>query len=313
MIFLTPDNLKMGGYVYKRTPSLLVSPLGMTNPGLPYLRENALVGEFRGVNCFLEYLQDDMAVPMHDKSSTSFEKGFNFFETYEEAMECYLNNPSAVRHFTEKDEQLEGGDAAGKHVEYGVTGDFLDIGRFVEGDPESFGQMTEGNPRNKRVQICINLGWWCGVKEDVINVRCSRIARLIDWLESQQIRCRVVGVSSTECSHIEIAVKDFDEGLDLNDIAVISHSDFLRRCRFRFDEWSETWQWGYGSSINFSESIKPSLIEPEYSSEFSVFVDSRITESYQVNNGFDSLEKWFEENISNDTLAPEERTKIILG
>lgn len=314
MIFVDNDELDMEGYVNKHAPNILVAPLKKDSKRLEYLEQRCLMGEFKGVNTFLNYLLQDMPTARYDGSSAydGTCNGFFFFESYGKAVDTFLKDPQSVRKFTEKDEGLTGGDAAGLQVAYDVTGDFLDIGRHLEGEPEAFGSMTAGNPRGRRVQIIVNLSWWSEIQESTINARCSRIARLIDWLESQQIRCRVVVIESTAMSHLEIIVKDFDEVLDINDIAVVSHSDFFRRGIFRFKEWSATPQWGYGSPRAFSEEVGIQDFLPEYNSEYSVLIDSQVTGTSRINKDFDDLEKWLSEKLADDTLMPEERVMMAL-
>lgn len=312
MIFVDNDELDLeNGYVHKRASGITVGPLKDMSKKLSYLAPDCLAGEFTGVNTFLNFLQTDMPYAKFRNASTQWEPGFNFFRSYEEAVRVYQRDPRSIRHFDEKDEKLEGGESSGKQVEFGVTGDFLDIGRFVEGDPEAFGSMTDGNPRGKRVQIILNISWSCGVSEQVINARCSRIARLIDWLESQQVRCRVIAVESTTNSHLEIVVKEFDEVLDLNDVAVVSHSDFLRRAVFRFKEWSNTVSIGYGTPTDLSFKVSTRTFLPEYNSEYTVFVDSQVNTIQTVGKHFDDLERWLEENISGSSLSPEERVRML--
>ncbi len=313
MILIKNSFLNMEGDLAKQTPSILVAPLKGRHDVLDYLPSTLLAGEFKGVNTFLNYLNTDMPEAKYQKESSSTEDGdFHTFDSYSEAMDVFLKNPRSIRKFTEKDDLLDGGDSAGKQVIFDVTGDFLDIGRHLEGEPEAFGSMTNGNPRAKRVVITLNLSWWCGVDESVINVRCSRIVRLIDWLESQQIRCRVVAVESTEMSHLELIVKDFDEVLDLNDIAVVSHSEFLRRAIFRFKEWSNTPHFGYGSPKRLSESVSGATFLPEYNTEYGVFIDSQVTSSAKIEADFDNLEEWLTKALSDDNLQPEERVMMAL-
>lgn len=318
MQFIDRDDLHKNAretYFFYKSSNAFVSTLAtIEHRKLKYLKHRVLVGEFRGLHAFLGFVQNELPTAQFEKHSLKFEHGFNFFDNYDTAMSVYLKSPQDVRHFDEKDEQIDGGETAGKEVVYDVTGDFLDIGRFIEGDPDNFGSMTAGNPRGRRVNILINLSWSARVTDGVINARCSRIARLIDWLESQQIRTRVTAIESTACNHVEITVKDFDDVLDLNDIAVVSHSDFLRRPLFRFKEWSNTVTYGYGQPDSLSSyvGVDKGMLMPELNNEFSVFIDTRIDYEEGINNGFDGLEKWFEENLAKDTLETEERVNMIL-
>lgn len=258
-----------------------------------YNQKNQLVGKFKGLNALFEYQEKFQAEAKRGKSSDtkrgSKKDGFYHFNSFKEAVDVYLNDPQSVVDFIEADMAIEGGDSAGRELIYDVTGDFLDIGRFIEGEPENFGSLTNGNPRNKRVNIIMDASWNWDTHKDFINLRSSRIIRLVDWLESQNIRTSVTAVLSDACCHMEIVVKQFDEPLDLNDIAIVGHSDFLRRITFRFIEYSETYSSGYGNSVIFSRKFKASDWEPDYNEEYSVFIAGGI-----MNGGKDSLNTAFD-------------------
>lgn len=278
---------------------------------LSYLKTNELVGWFDSTSRFMEYLRTDMPQPKYSKSSSNvIDYGdFNAFGTYEEAMDTFVNHPSKVRGYDESDVVVHDGDNAGNSSFYDVTGDFLDVGRYMEGEPECFGIMTNGNPRSWRVNLIINIGWWCGIDHKTIVARSRRIQRLVDWLESQQIRTSMLAVSSQECSHVEIVVKDHDQVLDMNDVAIVSHPEFLRRLIFRFDEHSPTIVPGYGNAHSFGDCLSANGSPPDMYNEVNVFIDSRSTQNMSAR--FDSVENWLTKVLGDPTLEPSERYKTI--
>lgn len=315
MLFLSKDELNTTAPQAHEAGNYRTATLKNYSNEFGYLKPHALVGEFRGLNSVFEFLNQYAPKALKGKESdfqgkrggTTF-----FFNNYQEAMDCYTKNPSQVRKFSEKDEQLDGGDDSGRSVEYDLTGDYIDIDRFIEGVPEVFGHMTSGNPRARRVWIVANLSWVHNVSDATVNARCARIARLVDWLESQQIRCSVTGIESTGCGHIEIQIKDFDEPLDLNDIAVLAHNDFLRRILFRYKEYSETFEHNYGGARVFSEAVSKDAFMPSYNTEYSVFLDTRVNSPAEVHKDFDGLETWLTERLIDDQLEPSERSLAIL-
>ena len=147
---------------------------------LRHLGHGELCGRFYGVNTYIDFLKREMKKPRTSEynSSTNYEPGFNKFRTYDEAMKVFVENPSSVASFDENDMQILGGDSAGNAVDYDITGDFIDMSRFIEGIPESFGSMYDGNPRSKRMNIYISGNFSSGVNERDINHRALRVNRL---------------------------------------------------------------------------------------------------------------------------------------
>lgn len=272
-------------------PDLPGRKVGEMNGQVAHLKAGALVGKFEGLNTFLDYMAEYLPLPRYARESSrrGTQGKFNVFETYEACYEAYRNNPASLAIFQQKDEQLEGPEDPGQAVEFDVTGDFLDIGRYLEGEPEHFGNMIAGNPRGLRVNITLDMSWRWDVAQATINARSKRILRLIDWLESQQIRTSVTVIESTQCGHVEIAVKTHDQQLSINDIAVISHSDFLRRIIFRWKEYSKTITSKYGIP-GCLLAMSKTLFLPEYENEYSIFVGGEVRSIGDVNSQFDALE-----------------------
>lgn len=277
--------------------SYLVAPVKTANR---YVATNMLVGKFDGLNSLFEYQNAKQATAKHNKSSDDTGSSrFTAFRSYREATETFLHNPASIVDFKQHDTEIQGGESSGKELLYDVTGDMLDVGRFLSGEPEVFGSLTNGNPRNKRVNIIVHVGFTANVDQSYINQRGARVVRLVDWLESQNIRTQVTGVYNAGCSHVEIVTKQFDEPLNINDIAILGHSDFARRCMFRFTEYSARFTSGYGASTYFRERYQAQDWENELNNEFTVYVNGGINWE-PVDEEFDALESQLTELLAND-------------
>lgn len=274
-----------------------------TKTSLKYLENKELCGKFEGVDIFLNALTDtSLAKGKYGNSSRKMGKnGFNLFETYVEAIDTFKNNPSKVANFIEKDDKILGGDSAGMSIEYDVTGDFIDMGRYVEGIPETFGSMTNGNPRSKRVNILIPAMVSGDVDHELINKRSERVKRLVDWLETNQVRCAVTVMYTNDNWHCEIVVKKFDEVFNANDIAIATHSEFFRRCQFKFGESSPVLTNGYGTSICFWNNTRlDDIIKQGYNNEFNVVIGGKLIYVEQIERNMDELEEVLKKTISED-------------
>lgn len=225
------------------------------------LQSGELVGWFNGVRRFIEYVdrKDYGKVSRYYDSSHMHERAggdWTKYSTYEEAEKVALNNPETFRDYTELDIRLKDWENSGNDVDYGMVGDFVDVGRYLSGEPECFGLMRNGNIIQQFCSIVINGNASCTTKADAIQERSKRILRLVDMLESNHIRCELSIVFSNDNSHLEIVIKNYNELLDIDDLAVATSPDFFRRFGFRFSEHSaDTLEGSYGRSEKFNAEV----------------------------------------------------------
>lgn len=261
-----------------------------THQVLKYVKRNTLVGYFGSLKALWTAISQLNWRPLQAKSSDdSGRDGFQQFGSLLETLEVFKNNPRSVRAFKEDNLMLTAEEAIGKDVTFDVTGDYLDIGKFLEGAPECFGVAHNGNPSNLTVNLIMNVSASATVQSEAIIAKQKRLLRLVDWLENQNVRCRITAFESTHTAHVEIVLKDYDEMVDLNDIAVVGHSDFLRRVCFLVSEQSETWSSGYGHPADFTTAMK-SAYTADPADGLTIFIghqsSSDITE---VDKEFDKL------------------------
>lgn len=216
-----------------------------------YGTTGAIAVQAPSMSSFVRYLQKHMAEPKRGKDSARVvRKGddFHFFETYEETMDVFQHRPHEIRIFEENLMQLRSEADNGNDVFFDVTGDFVDVGRFLDGVPETCGNMYLGNPRGFFATILINMAATCHFDQRALQARSRRILRLVDWLESQSIRTKILAFKSNQCMYAEIVVKRFQDSFSIDDLAIVSCPDFFRRLLFRCAEYSDTWNSFYGTS-----------------------------------------------------------------
>lgn len=257
-----------------------------------YLRERAQVCLFDGLDTMLNYVSTLKPVKGNASEDTD-DPGFHAFDTYDEALSTFRSKPESVVKFDPAELRIKDESESGQTVDYDVVGDYVDMGRHMEGIPESWGSMHNGNARNRRVNIIINLNQTWNVDHNAITHRGERILRLVDALEAGGVRTQLVGVKSNQCGHAEVIIKRHEEVLTISDLAVVSHPEFLRRICFRINENSETWDWGYGSGVIFSEAIqsKPEMLHSDNNDEMNILVDSNFYDRETIDSHFDKLEK----------------------
>ncbi len=275
----------------KTGQGFVVGEIASTPRDLHYLKPGCIVTLFDGVDTALDWITKELPKTGRGASEATGRDEFNAFDTYEDAMTTFRSSPETIVKFDPSEVRIKDESEAGSQVEYDVTGDFIDMGRFMEGVPESVGTMHNGNARNRRVNITINLNQWAGIDHKDIAHRGERILRLIDALEGGGIRCQLTGIESSECDHVEVKIKHHDEPLTISDLAVITHPEFLRRAIFRIIEHSKTFSWDYGSARTFGEAVKPEHIESDNNDEMNLFIDGNLTNIRDIDRRFDQLEK----------------------
>ena len=265
--------------------------LQQTHAVLDYLSKDALILTTDSVKAVFNAINQMKWKPAREESSNErgTRDGFYTFSSLQEAVDTYSTNPQSIRTFTEEAVKLTAEESIGKEVRFDVNGDYIDIGRFLDGEPECFGVAHQGNPTGLYTTIIMNLSAVAHVSADAMNHRQARILRLVDWMESQGVRCQIRGFISTACSHMDIRVKNFDESVDMNALAVVSHGDFLRRINFVVDENSDTWTWGYGSPRVFS-SYMTRHYKADPADGLTVFIgDQSHSDKGDIDKAFDTL------------------------
>jgi len=130
-------NVKTGtGYI--------VGEMGAQHPYLKYLKQGAIVTLFDGIDNMLNYMTEYMPKAKRGKSSSDTGRTrFHTFDTYETAMDTFRHKPETITEFDPAEIRVRDLGEVGNEVEYDMTGDFIDMGRYVEGIPEVMGNSTQ--------------------------------------------------------------------------------------------------------------------------------------------------------------------------
>lgn len=269
--------------------------IGKSAVSTSLLGENERIMMFNGVRTALDYINENLDEP---KRSGSSEGGGghagNAFNSYEHAMDTFINNPSSVVKYDPTEMRPVEFEEQGNDLEYDVTGDFIDIGRVLEGVPENMGSLHNGNSRSRRVRIVVSLAQTHYMAPKEIDHRSERVIRLVDALENARVRTEVIAIDSTTCHHMEIVVKRFDEPMTIEDVAVVTHSEFFRRMCLRAAEWSDTWRSGYGDARTLKRNLK--IIKSQLNDEITVYIDGDLR--HGIDPYFNELEKKLEAELS---------------
>ena len=220
---------------------------------------NELAVRFNGIYRLLDFIEEHKAFGNRRPKSddTSFESrdsdDWVKFETYDKAVNAMRKTPEAFRSFNENDLRLYDEETVGNKIAFDKSGDYIDIGKYLEGNPDCFGVMQGGRFERRFCSIVINISASCNVDKSTIEQKAKRTLRLIDFLEMNGVRCEVGILSSTTQVHCEVIIKNYRDALDINEVAIGLSPDFFRWVVFRLTEHSEKWGWGYGRPCDASE------------------------------------------------------------
>lgn len=126
---------------------------------------------------------------------------------------------------------------------YGVAGEHSDVGRFITGDPMNMvRRMKELKPRGTVTIVC-NMVASCSIGAESIANFGAAVCVLVDRLESQQIRCELIGCIAIDDLGqrgkftLAWGIKQSEDILDLAALAFsFGHPAMLRRLCFALME-----------------------------------------------------------------------------
>jgi hypothetical protein len=287
--------------------------------------DGRIFANFESVPDLFRTIEAKHWTPQHSKSSDvrNADGEYVMFKSLAEAHHVFLNEPWRVRQFSQKDDRLRLEDNPGNDVFFATTGDYLDVGRYLEGEPEAFGNSIMGNPARVFAEINVNIAAAKWTTAEYMMRKQKRLLRLVDWLETYGIRCHVRCSVVTDVGEFSVTVKDAQDPFDLNHLAVAMHPDFLRRTVLLVFEQSEAWTFGYGDAVAYDDiSLESKFADPE--DGFSIYVggympysktDTPDKYTYEndvsrIDKDFDSIEAEIARLIQNESRFTEEPLKV---
>lgn len=104
-----------------------------------------------------------------------------------------------------------------------VSGTDVDVGRFLDGEPECMVDFQPGPAQRRTVTVAFNVFISSGVDRQRFLRRGAAIAALVDALERSGLRCEVImhfrGMGRREVLDVETVLKPVAEPLDLERLA----------------------------------------------------------------------------------------------
>jgi hypothetical protein len=122
--------------------------------------------------------------------------------------------------------------AAGADVEFNVTGDYLDMGRYISGEPEVFGTNINGDLTGKVIRVYINASVSASYDAEDVMLGAEKLAEVINALYISGARVSTTFMSAEETQWIEVKLNDFGDPLNPVDLVAVASPSFIRRLCF---------------------------------------------------------------------------------
>lgn len=219
------------------------------------------LADFDNVTQFLDHVSSPVANPhpkgRQSQDESSFNDRFTGVHTFSEAIELARHGwPEGLAQaaaFNATITPLIAGQLFEPEVRFDVTGDWIDMGRLMTGEPESFGEFVESDTSRaatppKMVRVVVNVGASGGVSPDVIIKRGAAMCALVMALEKHNRRVQVDIVSriqptqlaaKSETFTVRLRAKNFGDAIHLDKVVyLMAHPSMLRRLVFSAREHS---------------------------------------------------------------------------
>lgn len=223
--------------------------------------KKTIVSNYDSVGEFIAYVTDKSRKPRRGLTTNSRDKDrseFFWTKTFEDAVELHrVGWPEGTARVAEYREALSAWIAAAvsaksKRFHWEVVGDFIDVGRYMTGEPEVFGNETpDGETISGRiVSIRLNASVSGAVSAETICARGVTVLVAVDLLEALGIQCEVIAACggrsnggyagndpSVEQADYNVVVKRAGEAVDPDRLSfVVAHPSFFRRFGFAWEE-----------------------------------------------------------------------------
>lgn len=207
------------------------------------------VQKFDSAAEFVAFATSPIESGLSRSSQHATRRGFNLESwdaTVKHAANGWSDGRKDVERLSARLESLLSGMIPVMTVNYDVTGDWLDVGRFMTGEPEVFGTLVDSGMRvdattPKLVRIVANVCVSGSQSPESLRMRGAAVVAMADMLERHGIRCQIDLVAANggydrngESSVITWArVKEFGDSMQLDSLAfILAHPDSFRRLMF---------------------------------------------------------------------------------
>ena len=182
------------------------------------------------IRAFVDYVSQHK--PKSGSSTYTHNEGWYGTKSLDQAIDLFGNKRHELLPKGFQQKYIKNVNANGIDVEYNVTGDYLDMGRYMSGEPEVFGTNINGDLTGKVVSVYINASVSASYDAEEIMLGAEKLAEVINALYVSGARVSTTFMSAEETQWIEVKLNDFGDPLDPVDMVAVASPSFIRRLCF---------------------------------------------------------------------------------
>lgn len=182
------------------------------------------------IRAFVDYVSQHK--PKDGSSTYTDNDGWYSTRSLDQAIDLFRNKRHELLPKCFQQKYIKNVNANGIDVEYNVTGDYLDMGRYMSGEPEVFGTNINGDLRGKVVSVYINASVSARYDAEDVMLGAEKLAEIINALYISGARVSTTFMSAEETQWIEVKLNDFGDPLNPVDLVAVASPSFIRRLCF---------------------------------------------------------------------------------
>ena len=182
------------------------------------------------IRAFVDYVSQHK--PKTGSSTYTHNGGWYGTKSLDQAIDLFRNKRHELLPKGFQQKYIKNVNANGIDVEYNVTGDYLDIGRYMSGEPEVFGTNINGDLTGKVVSVYINASVSASYDADDVILGAEKLAEVINALYVSGARVSTTFMSAEETQWIEVKLNEFGDPLNPVDLVAVASPSFIRRLCF---------------------------------------------------------------------------------
>lgn len=189
------------------------------------------------IRSFVDYVSQHK--PKKGSSTYTSNDGWYGTRSLDQAIDLFRNKRHELLPKGFQQKYIKNVNANGIDVEYNVTGDYLDMGRYMSGEPEAFGTNINGDLTGKVIRVYINASVSASYNAEDIMLGAEKLAEVINALYVSGARVSTTFMSAEETQWIEVKLNDFGDPLDPVDLVAVASPSFIRRLCFAVNNYHD--------------------------------------------------------------------------
>jgi hypothetical protein len=189
------------------------------------------------IRAFVDYVSNHK--PKSGSSTYTHNNGWYGTKSLDQAIDLFRNKRHELLPKGFQQKYIKNIHTSGIDVEYNVTGDYLDMGRYMSGEPEVFGTNINGDMTGKVVSVYINASVSASYDAEDVMLGAEKLAEIINALYISGARVSTTFMSAEETQWIEVKLNDFGDPLNPVDLVAVASPSFIRRLCFAVNNYHD--------------------------------------------------------------------------